>query len=788
MGSDAPRVYTEVEFHFRHCSIFINLKIQYCQSYYTMGTFENTPEDACFICCKSLEVVGAASYTNHHVLEFTKMTMVNFLRKALSSCLQKYQNGQWYLKLCLECDNVIKDLDHLLHQYTEIQAQLRIVYTEAHSHLYTERNSECLEDTAESEKSSHGKYHDAESKFLQKLSDRCSSKRTIKCNPRYADVPQSNGCYSNHNVCSLCNQEHLTKGALEAHMEGVHSQKKPKRSRGRPRKHDKKQNECGTGDALILNKKEHDKLEGAQGCSGVSVTRCLDTESSSLECVSQDMLVGGVDIDKSKSVTTRQKVSLIIMDNKNEESDSGAGAVLDNNTEDKPSDCTNIDKTNTLVKNTYSHFKGKMKHTKSSEKKYMRQEKCPKCGKVVIGRMKLRRHLLVHSASREQKMCEVCGRLLQNATAYKVHLQRLHAQVSKSPTPDKKQKSCHICGKMYRGASGLSYHLAAKHNEGPRYPCDKCTRVFPHARNFSSHKAQAHGSYSMICEFCGETFKLQTQLNSHVNSVHRGITSWMCSLCPTKFSSHIAYKVHVNKHKRLTYKCDDCGKQYSAREALKKHRRTKHECYPSSMSYDNTVVTPSIISGNTSLFVEGRHSAPGLSEENAKLSVEKVEAKCVSSSGRLLVKPENVDKSIHTEAALEPGQLHASHKAMDSGSLLMSTANLRITEKEIRSDIPNCDSPDKVMNTNPVSMSVMAGDCDSNYERVVTNNLSLIISDKERQMEERITSQEGVAKTCEAIFPCAEQKAITRGHVEEVVIVETDANVNYDYIVYHVSN
>lgn len=785
-----------------------------------MGTVENMVADVCFICCKKLSSLGATSYTNHHVLKYTKMTVINCLRKFLSSCIQTTQKGKWDLWLCLACDKIIRDLDNFLHQYTKTRAKLQLVYTEAHSHVCSERNVEHLEDTEKLENSCH----DAESRFLQKLSDRCSSKRIIKSNPRYADETHSN---TRHNKCSLCNREHQTKAALEAHMEGIHGQKKTKRSRGRPRKYDRhkitifpsdelvsKDESVVLGDSKIstdgsdANEKECEVMKESQSFLLVNGTHYLETEPSSSDTVCQGSSVSGVSMYKSKSLAENREESLLVEDKNHGSIDSEIlGTVLSDMADDNfltAPRCSNHEKNHSLINESYSNAERKKKIPKPSDKKYMRQEKCSKCGKVVVGRMKLRRHMLMHSTSQEQKSCEVCGRVLHNITAYKVHMLRLHDKIPKSSALDSaNKKSCDICGKTYRGASGLSYHLAAKHNKGPRYPCDKCDRVFPHSRNLSSHKAQAHGSYSVICEYCGETFKLQTQLNSHINSVHHGITSWECTLCSSKFSSHIDYRLHINKHKRVTYECDACGKQYSWREALRKHKRTKHECFLASVSYDCSAVTPSIISETISPHDEGIDNVTVLPKENTESSVEGVRVTSAASLQKLLEKPENVDNGIYIDAALEPiilgGNLQVSQKAMDSGSVLtslISATDLSIGEREIISDTPvlsmvssaECDSPEKDINTNTV-ISVPETDCVGNFERVEdSNELPFVVSDKVRCLEDRLPLPQGAARTCEAVLPCREPQAITAAHVEEVVIVETDANANFDYIVYHVSS
>ncbi|KAG7158319.1 Zinc finger protein 540-like [Homarus americanus] len=772
-----------------------------------MGTFEDKQATNCFICCKNLEINDAASYSSNDVLTYTKMTVINCIKKALRSCQLKQQNkGQWILLLCLECDKIIKDLDHFHHQYTKTQEKLQLVYTEAHSHCHIEDNFEFLEDA---EKSHQGQYNDAETRFLQKLSERCSSKRIIKSNPRYTEMPQSSTSY-NTVTCSLCGQEYLTKAGLKAHMEGIHANKKFKKGRGRPRKFEKNENstifpvikamskdemvmvaECKDAHDISLSKeKECGTVDGAQKCSVVPGTHTPGTESSSFGMACQVLSSNNYGTHVDKAVKVEQKEVLMTGENEKKYGNLEADElILGANTEDyliTSSECDNLKITEGLIKQSFSNVEKEKKLPRSSDasKKYMCREKCPKCDKVVIGRTKLRRHMLMHSTSYEQKVCEVCGRVLHNTTAYKVHMQCLHGVLPETSTPQifqseiDKKKSCQICGKTYR----------------PRYPCDKCPR--------------AHGSYSMICEYCGQTFKLQTQLNSHINSIHRGVTSWACKLCPSKFATHIEYRIHVNKHKRLTYECDICGKQYSWREALKKHKRTKHEYYMSSMSFDCSTVTSSTQSVNTSLCAEDRHDIPELPKVDTEVSVEKIAVGSVLPSGASPAISQNENHSLHVDTDMAPvilgAKLKVTQKGMASGSVMasvVSSANSEIVEKQINFNSPapslvsstRCKLPEKLINSNPVIPLISETHCESDYDRVIdTKGLPLVISGKENNIEGVLPMNPDISdatgRSSDAVFTGAEPQDITGGHVEEVVIVETDASVNYDYIVYHVSS
>lgn len=286
-----------------------------------------------------------------------------------------------------------------------------------------------MEDAKTSEKKSYqDESSDAEIRFLQKLSDRSSSKRSIRSNPRYADVPPPR---AQCNICSLCNQEHLTKVALEAHMEGAHDQKKSKRGRGRPRKCAEQGSvnisveavsknklalikECKTADDMALLKEDCDIPEKLQNCPIVDGTHYHKTESPSFDNVSQDLTKKTVNTSENETPNIEQKCAILAVGNENGDSNSHVDLVLNANSEDyllTSSDCDKFVKRKSLRKHL-SYAEEEKQVQQSRSKKYMRREKCPKCGKIFIGRTKLRKHMLLHSDSQEQKVGIACFHLL----------------------------------------------------------------------------------------------------------------------------------------------------------------------------------------------------------------------------------------------------------------------------------------------------------------------------------------------------------------------------------------
>lgn len=223
--------------------------------------------------------------------------------------------------------------------------------------------------------------------------------------------------------------------------------------------------------------------------------------------------------------------------------------------------------------------------------------------------------------------------------------------------------------------------------------------------------------------------------------------------------------------------CDICGKQYSWREALKKHKRTKHEYYESSVSYDCTTVTSSLISENNPLHEENNDDMAVLPRVNSEVSVEEIEIGPILRSGISFTNPKNEHNSMPINTTIAPVVLGA--KLSTHAPSLVSGCS--------------SGSAEKVMDFSPVIPVVSETNCEVDYNKVPDgNSLPLMISNGQNTFEREPLMNSVIpsvaTETCDDIFPNGEPQDITSGHVEEVVIVETDSSVNYDYIVYHVSS
>jgi KRAB domain-containing zinc finger protein len=183
---------------------------------------------------------------------------------------------------------------------------------------------------------------------------------------------------------------------------------------------------------------------------------------------------------------------------------------------------------------------------------------CYKCGKEFKQECNLKTHLKSHeSEGCDQKTfkCEYegCHKSFNSPTAFRSHKQT-HGKVSQCPE----------CGKKFALKSQLRVHFQAHFSSFVNEKCEKkfkcseenCGKSFRQARSVNYHMRTSHGIGEAIvksrkastsifyCDFCSESFRLQSLLKRHLIS-------------------------HVEEEKQSRkYQCDECDARFKRPEHL----------------------------------------------------------------------------------------------------------------------------------------------------------------------------------------------------------------------------
>ena len=164
--------------------------------------------------------------------------------------------------------------------------------------------------------------------------------------------------------------------------------------------------------------------------------------------------------------------------------------------------------------------------------------------------------------------CDICGKVFNMRISIIKH-KKLH-ETGKSM----KQLSCKICQIVYENFKDFDKHNLEVHQIKPS--CDICGKVFKQRKDLWNHKQEHKEEKTLSCEFCHIDFNSYTSFDTHNLKIHQINPS--CDICGKVFSHRSDIRRHRRKHTgvKKTLKCQDCGRAFYEMFYLKRHQEKIH--------------------------------------------------------------------------------------------------------------------------------------------------------------------------------------------------------------------
>lgn len=114
------------------------------------------------------------------------------------------------------------------------------------------------------------------------------------------------------------------------------------------------------------------------------------------------------------------------------------------------------------------------------------------------------------------------------------------------------------------------------------FECAYCSKCFLNGPSFRRHML-IHTDKIFKCKYCAQSFKMKSELNSHIYDVHKSaMKEYCCRItgCSATFPLQSLLKIHVARHlgngRFQELLCRECGKKFPNLRALSSHRRKNH--------------------------------------------------------------------------------------------------------------------------------------------------------------------------------------------------------------------
>ncbi|EHH16472.1 hypothetical protein EGK_11757, partial [Macaca mulatta] len=197
---------------------------------------------------------------------------------------------------------------------------------------------------------------------------------------------------------------------------------------------------------------------------------------------------------------------------------------------------------------------------------HSRMQICDQCGK----RFLLESELLLHRQTDCERniQCVTCGKAFKKLWSLHEHNKIVHGYAEK-------KFSCEICEKKFYTMAHVRKHMVA-HTKDMPFTCETCGKSFKRSMSLKVHSLQHSGEKPFRCEESGRAAAEKQRArgrNAWSSEMRQQSCRWGAwdSLYSVAFSHFLTSIPHLREK---PYICEICGKSFTSRPNMKRHRRT----------------------------------------------------------------------------------------------------------------------------------------------------------------------------------------------------------------------
>lgn len=170
-------------------------------------------------------------------------------------------------------------------------------------------------------------------------------------------------------------------------------------------------------------------------------------------------------------------------------------------------------------------------------------------------------------------MCDVCGKCFTCSWTLATH---------KAGHSTARKFICDICGQRFKWHNDLTNHKSRIHYKIRPYVCKYCGKKCGTSATLKSHLRSHSKERPYICKICQASFAQNGSLKEHMFK-HTGDQEGNCPICNKVFKTPLRLRKHIKRHntQRTLYPCDFCGRMFTEKSSVKKHKIKLHNGFNS---------------------------------------------------------------------------------------------------------------------------------------------------------------------------------------------------------------